>query len=1523
MKYYILVALIKIAMPVCAQVISNTPLTTGNSRFTVEVFSEIKRPALTLVGFDNQGNHSKGYGLKQVLNLAYVVGSSEQKIFINEILGISNDSININPSTRNDYNTNSNILQYRAFEALASYVLEKNGINSTTSNQVYGIPMRDHQIVLSEFKNDILLLVNSDKLARLFVNSEGNSDYVKDVGYFKSIANAIDLYLALENAYGLWDQQEWANGYSTTLFTSQQKHLLLATFNFRLLKLNEAITNGFLGVNEDETEPGNRPLKGYMTLGYGVLGTQLVQVPGYTVASEFPFYKNRAMSSGSSYSSDDHMKKWMYQSDNGKRMWAEGPYYLNFVLMDAIPFWHALRANSMLNGVADPFHSSWFINPLQWLADVTTPDGLTPPINDGNKHRISAAPMLRWSAVYGNMNIGKVFNGIYQTSNYYKSVTSGMPHNSVYGFGSRSYLMQLAIPTATESTPLEYSILGAEEQQTIYRRKDVHNQQHYIFLNTETSNSIDRGDGHQQPDNMQLLYYVDDVSYLMDSGYDAPKFITKYFPPSVDWIRSSWNNYSDHNVMIGRHSNMSIIHPQEPGTGIKYPVLDPLETRIDSHHTPIHSKSSSAVGNIDIIQASTYLNTLDFYNVHPYTFAFYDRTILIIKDDNSQYMIDLNSTNALDKGYYNRGYNFRTTYHVNASQVINTPSNDGYALWPYIGGYSDKHLFIYPSIVERTPVLGDVVALQVDDVMEYFDKPSEITKLNIYSRGSNAIADHALSVYASYYHTSVAFIEALIGYTATEIANKEFLYNSSIPNAIRPDVTLFNDLRTYQYWTWQRSENTIDLFIARSAYFRHPNSFSPMDIEFEIPGIDIALKLPMNKEYGFVRFTKINNVWQVDMNYRLNLELEVYNYTTSQTINNVEFPMNSEVEISDNQTLTITGEVKFNHGTMVTLGTNASIVVSGSGKLTADGTTFTSVDPTNSALSFNRIELNSVGNSFTNSVFKGGNIQNVLVANGASVFTSCTFSHSQRGLNVLSGGHVSLVGSTVTNNNTGVYVSSGVVTLFGHEVHDAIANTYTFTPTSVHGNSGQGVHAAGSSHVYMGLARVMDNTGTQIQVGNDAMLHAEVLAPDNPTLLLWGHNRISKSSSGYYIYSTARTQSGETYQNLTIPARYNYWGSTSAPAAERFFGSINRSDHLSFDPTIPYIDQQVIPCVGPPLECIGQSSQIASQVLSSSMAGSLAKSASTSYEAERLIVSKERILAIRNHISAYPDDPFNARLLREWHGLLQGEGSSSLTDEKQIFSERIETRKNQHAAEMVMALSAGRRSGSGREVNAPSDLFRPDSELEPKHLIGETAWILSLAELANKGEFEELLNQAGSHSTRIYNADNRASVQLYRMQALQSLGRYEEAIAALNELERIQPSADMQAHYIAQDYGPVRRYLAELAGVSMDETLSKSTAASEPEASPHAFALHPSYPNPFNPTTTIRYSVGGNSGSSVPVLITVFDLLGREVAVLVNERKQAGEYSHVFDASGVASGIYLVHARLGTQVFSHKITLIK
>lgn len=72
------------------------------------------------------------------------------------------------------------------------------------------------------------------------------------------------------------------------------------------------------------------------------------------------------------------------------------------------------------------------------------------------------------------------------------------------------------------------------------------------------------------------------------------------------------------------------------------------------------------------------------------------------------------------------------------------------------------------------------------------------------------------------------------------------------------------------------------------------------------------------------------------------------------------------------------------------------------------------------------------------------------------------------------------------------------------------------------------------------------------------------------------------------------------------------------------------------------------------------------------------------------------------------------------------------------------------------------------------------------------------------------------------------------------------------------------------------------------------------DGKPNEFELAQNYPNPFNPTTTISYRLSTTSH----VTLTVHDVLGREVATLVNERRNAGRYSARFDASGQASGVY-------------------
>ena len=88
---------------------------------------------------------------------------------------------------------------------------------------------------------------------------------------------------------------------------------------------------------------------------------------------------------------------------------------------------------------------------------------------------------------------------------------------------------------------------------------------------------------------------------------------------------------------------------------------------------------------------------------------------------------------------------------------------------------------------------------------------------------------------------------------------------------------------------------------------------------------------------------------------------------------------------------------------------------------------------------------------------------------------------------------------------------------------------------------------------------------------------------------------------------------------------------------------------------------------------------------------------------------------------------------------------------------------------------------------------------------------------------------------------------------------------------------------------------------------------------PTDFSLQQNFPNPFNPTTTINYSVP----KSGIVKIKVYDLLGKEVATLVNENKPTGNYSVQFNAVKLVSGVYFYRMEAGSFSQTKKLLLVK
>ena len=103
------------------------------------------------------------------------------------------------------------------------------------------------------------------------------------------------------------------------------------------------------------------------------------------------------------------------------------------------------------------------------------------------------------------------------------------------------------------------------------------------------------------------------------------------------------------------------------------------------------------------------------------------------------------------------------------------------------------------------------------------------------------------------------------------------------------------------------------------------------------------------------------------------------------------------------------------------------------------------------------------------------------------------------------------------------------------------------------------------------------------------------------------------------------------------------------------------------------------------------------------------------------------------------------------------------------------------------------------------------------------------------------------------------------------------------------------------------------------KTRGKSGLESAKELLPNEYALYQNYPNPFNPVTTIKYDLPNAS----EVSLIIYDILGRRVKELVNTKQQSGRYEIQFNATNLASGVYIYQLIAEKYISSKKMILIK
>jgi len=865
-----------VVQPVRAQapkvVIDCLPPWETNNRFLEP--TKIKHPGLSLNGFDCDDNCDIGYGLKQVLEKVYgdeMKTDSEVKGFFVKIVNMATKPLKVK-----EINNNSAILQSRGFVALASYVLENNDYDPTILSPV----LPSAKVAINHFRTALL----QDSMWQ--INKDIESDGVKWTESVTNVARAIDFYLALENAYKHYDINEFRDKKSNSLLSLSQKEKLMKEYKILIFGLNRRASKFFGLFSRFHAEPGNAPLKIQVAAGYASLAWQEheykddienTSIPADTINNYIP----RAFRAAGHPTEKSRYKYWNYQSDNGKLFWAEGAYYLHITLSDIIPFWHAVRINNLLTNTslhsynfADPFRQSWLLNPLHWMADISTPDGKTPPIDDGNKEAMYNAGLLRWNNEYGDYKIGEKFARIV---------------GSLKSFGGLSlqqylYPIAIAIPfrKITDST-LPDGIIGNKfddrkdgenGRQEVVVRRTINGMQHYIFLNGESGDAIIRGEGHEQGDQLQLLYYIDDTSYLLDSGYDKGGVV----------YNSSWNRYNDHNVMILDPDDSKY---SSADGGVRSPIVINLKGRKTSEHQSVNEIYVQTHENIDLLSARVALNASPKTLLKPIPtiyykdFASYYRNVLFIRDPNHPYLVDIN---AVSSHHYNKKNKYHMLYYGNSEDtniLLNTGQKFDALRWSNIYDSSvikesdgtvvlkpnaslqspktNKKLYIRPFVVERSQKYPHISEHKAREV--YVSIPNgkgygvPVKRLRISSNSP-------VSTDSKENFTTVAFISALPQGGMLGIRGAV---------AQRPDSNT-GDLE-WQYFTRLNRDTTIvDIVVVRSAE-EFANTSSANILHFPVQQADsLYVELGNHSNYGFLRLVKDNNIWSVDPSFQLNLE---------------------------------------------------------------------------------------------------------------------------------------------------------------------------------------------------------------------------------------------------------------------------------------------------------------------------------------------------------------------------------------------------------------------------------------------------------------------------------------------------------------------------------------------------------------------------------------------------------------------------------------------------------------------------
>jgi len=1044
-------------------------------------------------------------------------------------------------------------------------------------------------------------------------------------------------------------------------------------------------------------------------------------------------------------------------------------------------------------------------------------------------------------------------------------------------------MVELATPQISEGQgqiPSNYigdTSPNSKTEQQLVMRKTIGAKMHYLLLNGENGDADIRGEGHEQANQLQLLYYIGKTSYLMDTGYDH----------SSAGTNSSWNDYEYHNVMMMDYYKTQP-HNLEPDAiayenmgGLESPFVNLDYEHKECHHDQVNTLYYQRTGKITIMHGEVLLNTKDHAQE-----AKYNRDVLFINALHP-YLVDLNTaktvTGSWEKysiSYYGNGKTINGHTVVSPNSAITNSNSWNEWTDPINQDPDDLNLYGYIKPVEMN---SPIVAISSTEEEYNSGSPGgSIVELFVTRKTSD---DHNQGF------TTVGFFQ-VDGQQPDYSPKTLIAYNST-------------DNNSAQAWSFQQDADTIDVVAKRSKInstaYNEPLEFNAMDANGNFL---THLELPAGDVYGFARLYRgPGGYWNIDSNYQINLIKKGYSYPFNVTISTYTYPTNASIYTGNNTTLTINRTMTLQPGTSVHLGKGAVIKTTGSGNIQATGTVFKTLSGSNAASDrWTYILLNgSTGSNFTQCTFNGAG-NGLHINNATNHVDRCTFEYNSCGIYVWSG-EALITGSDFVNNpDYGIYMGGT-----GTAWTDAYQNGSTFTPTTISG-SYRGVDVYDNAWAVLHYSRIDNNT-----YGAMSSNYARVYAGD----VDWsgsdqGWNRFVSNSS-YAIYNTSMTTSGGTW---TDEARDNWWGVTSPPSGY-FYGSVDYGNPLTYDPTYSGANDGGSGGGCPPNCTLTSVAPSQLQVMNSGTDNAVTTSSSSPGIRQNV---SDRLSEIYSQLEKQPDADNNYRLLQEAYSLIQ------LYDpaDSSVFLNKLDTYSGSFKTSMTLA-SSDLSGSSDLKSSTSNQSLLPSSAMRR---MGETAVLLKMDRLLHQNKWEEVQKLADRFAPYILQKDDKSAFLASRAVAWIHQKQFGKALAAYQQIDAMKPDAAMSAHYVAPDYSSDEAALQDSMKVysQAPQSMASSKVANQSEQEmdktdelPHKFSVGQNYSNPFNPTTVIPV----NLPKAAHVQVVVYNIAGQRVATLTDKEYQAGRHQVRFDAHQLASGVYFIRARLGEKTFINRMTPIK